>query len=82
MLAKFKNFFELNTAYKFDPTDLTAFIYTLAAILGLLGYNPTIPFFIGSIIGTVFCWQAHRINLVVLNGALFVLNLYNFVKLF
>lgn len=82
MMQKFKQYFELTTAYKFDPTDLTAFIYTLAAIVGVLGFNPTILFFIGSVIATVFCWQAHRINLVVLNGSLFILNLYNFVKLF
>lgn len=81
MIQKFKQYFELTTPYKFDVTDLTAFIYTLAAIVGMLGFNPTIPFFIGSVIATAFCWQAHRINLVVLNVALFALNLYNFVNL-
>ena len=81
-MTKLKKFFELNRKYKFDPTDLTAVIFTIAAIMGMSGLNPTIPFFIGSAIGTAFCWQARRINLVLLNGALFVLNLYNLIQLF
>ena len=77
-----KQFFELTKPYRFDPTDLTACIYVVSSVLGISGLNPTIPFFIGSAISTAFCWQGKRINLVVLNLALFVLNLVNFVKLF
>ena len=77
-----KEFFELNKPYKFDVTDLTALIYVIAAILGVMGVNPTIPFFIGATISTAFCWQARRINLIVLNVALFGLNLVNFIKMF
>lgn len=43
--------------------------------------NVTPLFLIGSAIGTAFCWQGRRINLVVLNVALFVLNLVNFIKM-
>lgn len=71
-----KKFFELNRPYKFDPTDLTALIYTVCAVLGIMGKDIGPLFLIGSTIGTAFCWQAHRINLVVLNVALFVFNLY------
>ncbi len=71
-----KKFFELNTPYKFDPTDLTAIIYTICAIFGMMGYNVGILFLIGSAIGTAFCWKAHRINLVVLNVALFAYNIW------
>lgn len=71
-----KNFFELTKPYKFDPTDLTALIYVVATIIGIIGGNTTPFFLIGSVIGTAFCWQAHRINLVVLNVALFVFNIY------
>lgn len=77
-----KKYFELNRPYKFDPTDLTAIIYVLCTILGIIGYNVTPLFLIGSAIGTAFCWQVRRINLIVLNVALFVLNLVNFIKMF
>ena len=77
-----KEFFELNKPYKFDVTDLTALIYVIAAVLGVMGVNPTIPFLIGATISTAFCWQARRINLIVLNVALFGLNLVNFIKMF
>ena len=81
-MSKVKEFFELNKRYKFDPTDLTAVIYLACTVIGILGYNPTPLFFIGSAIGTAFCWQARRINLVVLNASLFLLNLINFIKMF
>ena len=77
-----KKYFELNQAYKFDPTDLTAIIYTICAILGSVGYNVTPLFLIGSLIGTTFCWQARRINLIVLNVALLSLNVVNVIKMF
>ena len=81
-MTKIKNFFELNTPYKFDPTDLTATIYLLCTVLGIMGMNVTPLFLLGSAIGTAFCWQARRINLVVLNVALFVLNLVSFIRMF
>ena len=81
-MTKIKNFFELNNPYKFDPTDLTATIYLLCTVLGIMGMTVTPLFLLGSAIGTAFCWQAHRINLVVLNVALFVLNLVSFIRMF
>ena len=81
-MTKIKNFFELNKPYKFDPTDLTATIYLLCTVLGIMGMNVTPLFLLGSAIGSAFCWQAHRINLVVLNVALFVLNLVSFIRMF
>lgn len=82
MVTKLKNYFELNQKYKFDVTDLTALIYVLCTILGIIGVNVTPLFLIGSAIGTAFCWQARRINLIVLNGSLFVLNLVSFIRMF
>ena len=73
-----KKFFELNHPYKFDPTDLTAGIYVLCAILGIMGKDVGLLFLVGSAIGTAFCWRAHRINLVALNVALFIFNFYTF----
>jgi hypothetical protein len=79
----FKKFFELNKPYQFMVDDLTAGIYLLCAMLGIFTtINITPLFLIGSLIGTAFCWKARRINLVVLNGALFILNLVNFIKMF
>ena len=75
----FKNWFELNRTYRFDVTDITALIYVFCAVLVIGGANATIPFFIGATIATAFCWQARRVNLVVLNVALWVMNAYNFV---
>lgn len=82
MVTKLKNYFELNQKYKFDVTDLTALIYVLCTILGIIGVNVTPLFLIGSAIGTAFCWQARRINLMVLNGSLFILNLVSFIRMF
>ena len=77
-----KEFFEFNKKYRFDPTDLTAIIYVVCAAIGISGGNPTPLFLIGSAISTAFCWQARRINLIVLNVALFVLNLVSTIKMF
>lgn len=77
-----RKFFELTKPYQFDPTDLTATIYLVCTILGIMNFNVTPLFLLGSAIGTAFCWQAHRINLVVLNVALFVLNLVSFIRMF
>ena len=71
-----------NEKYKFDATDITATIYVVCAIIGIIGGNPTPLFLIGSAISTAFCWQARRINLIVLNVALFVLNLVSFIRMF
>lgn len=78
-----KEFFELNKKYQFDPTDLTALIFLICSALGIFTtINITPLFLLGSIIGTAFCWQGRRINLVVLNGSLLLLNLVNFIKMF
>lgn len=79
MANRIKQFFNLDRAYQFDVTDITALIYVLCAVLVISGINATIPFFIGATIATAFCWQARRINLVVLNVALWVMNAYNLI---
>lgn len=72
-----KNFFELNKPYRFDIGDLTALLYTICSIGCMLGYNMTILFAVAATIGVAFCWQARRINLVILNVALWAMNVYN-----
>lgn len=82
MLKKLINYFELNKPYRFDITDITAPIYAMCAFGIMFGFNMNILFFIGSAISTATCWQARRINLVVLNASLFLLNLYNIIMMF
>lgn len=70
-----KQFFELTKPYKFDPTDLTACIYVVCVVFAFCSIDNSWLFLLGSAIGTAFCWQARRINLIVLNVALFIFNL-------
>ena len=77
-MRKLQDFFELNTTYKFDPTDVTAIIYVVCTVLCALGIDYSILMLIGATIGTAFCWRAHRINLVVLNVTLLIFNLICF----
>lgn len=81
-MKKLINYFELNRTYQFDITDITAFIYVVCAMGVMMGVNMTILFTIGATIATAFCWQARRINLVVLNVALWAMNVYNLILMF
>ena len=80
-MNKIKTYFNLNRPYEFDITDLTALIYTICVIGVMMGADMTILFFIGSTIATAFCWQVKRINLVLLNGALWCMNLYYIINM-
>lgn len=80
-MKKITNYFNLTKPYEFDITDITALIYTICAVGVICGCDMTILFFIGSTIATLFCLQARRINLVVLNVALWFMNLYYFINL-
>lgn len=81
-MNKIKTYFNLDRPYEFDVTDITALIYTICAIGVMCGADMTILFFIGSTVATVFCWQARRVNLIVLNVALWFMNLYYLIQLF
>ena len=80
-MNKLKTFFNLNRSYEFDITDITAIIYTICAVGVIGGENMTIPFFIGSAIATAFCWQAHKLNLVLLNVSMFAMNGYYLIQM-
>lgn len=71
-----KQFFELNKPYKFELNDLIAVLYVICAILGIAGIGATFLFLIGAILGFIGSLKCHRINLLVLNGAFIVLNIY------
>jgi len=81
MANRLKQFFNLDRTYEFDTTDITALIYTICAIGGMMGANMTIFWCIGASIGAAFCWEAHKINLVVLNVALWVMNMWNLFQM-
>lgn len=81
MITKLINYFQLNSKYQFDITDITALIYTICAVGVICGVDMTILFFIGSTIATAFCLEARRINLVVLNVSLWCMNLYYVIGL-
>ena len=80
-MKKIVNHFNLDRPYEFDITDITALIYTICAVGVMCGCDMTILFFIGSTIATLFCLQARRINLVVLNVALWFMNLYYLINM-
>lgn len=77
-----RKYFNLNKPYEFDINDIVALLYVACAVVGIIGLNPTPLFLIGSTIGVVTCYKAHKINLVVLNGSLFILNLVTAIKYF
>ena len=81
LIGKLKTYFNLNHPYEFDITDITAIIYTICAIGVIMGADMTIPFFIGSAIAIAFCWQARKLNLVLLNVSMFVMNGYYLINL-
>ena len=80
-MNKFKTYFNLDRPYEFDITDITALIYTACAIGGMMGVNMTILWCIGATIATAFCWQAKKLNLIVLNVALWVMNMWNLFQM-
>jgi hypothetical protein len=80
-MNKIKEYFNLDRPYEFDITDITALIYTICAMGVMLGADMTVLFFIGSAIATAFCWQARRLNLVLLNVALFAMNCYYLINM-
>ena len=80
-MKKFIEYFELNKPYQFDITDITAIIYTICAFGIMMGYNMNVMFLIGSFLSTLFCWQTRRLNLILLNGSLLALNLYNVIQM-
>jgi hypothetical protein len=81
MIKKIQNFFNFDRPYEFDITDITAVIYAICAMGVMLGADMTVLFFIGSLIATAFCFSARRINLVILNVALFAMNTYYLINM-
>ena len=81
MINKIKTFFNLDRPYEFDVTDITAFIYVICAMGGMMGANMAILWCIGATLATAFCWQARKLNLIALNLALWVMNMWNLFQM-
>ena len=81
MKNKLKQYFSLNQPYQFDIGDITAIIYLICSVGVICGQNMTIPFLIGSIISTIFCFTAKRINLIVLNVSILAMNIYYLINM-
>ena len=75
-MTQLRKFFNLNRPYRFDITDITCIIYTICAIGVMMGHDMTVLFVIGALISTAFCWQARKINLIILNVSLLAMNFY------
>ena len=81
MKNRLKQYFDLTQPYQFDIGDLTAIIYLICSVGVICGQNMTIPFLIGSIISTIFCFTAKRINLIVLNVSILAMNIYYLINM-
>ena len=81
MVNRIKQYFDLTQPYQFDIGDLTAIIYLICSVGVICGQNMTIPFLIGSIISTIFCFTAKRINLIVLNVSILAMNIYYLINM-
>ena len=81
-MQRIREYFELKGKYQFEVGDLTALLYTVCAVGCMLGYNMTVLFTIAATISAAVCWKAKRVNLVVLNLAFWVMNVYNLVIMF
>ena len=74
MKKSIEQYFELHEPYRFDPADITATIYVICTIMKAIGADCSLLMLTGAIIGTLSCWKARRINLVVLNITLLIFN--------
>ena len=80
-MHKLKQYFDFTQPYQFDIGDLTALIYLICSIGVICGQNMTIPFLVGSVISTIFCFTARRINLIVLNMSMLAMNVYYLINM-
>lgn len=69
-----EQYFELHEPYRFDPADITATIYVICTIMKAIRADCSLFMLTGAIIGTLSCWKARRINLIVLNITLLIFN--------
>lgn len=81
MKNRIKAYFDLNQPYQFDITDITALLYLICSVGVICGQNMTIPFLVGSVISTIFCFSAKRVNLIVLNVAILAMNVYYLINM-
>ena len=77
-MNKLIKYFELDKAdgYKFEWSDITCILYTICVAGIILGYNMTPLFFGSCVLSLVTCVKARRVNLIVINAVMTILNLF------
>lgn len=67
--------------YQFDPTDIVTVIYGLCVMGIVNGVNMNLPFTIGVIVSLVSVLKSGRLNLLLINAFMLILNIYNIITL-
>ena len=77
-MKKLINYFELNAdgKYHFEWADATSILYVICVAGIICGLNMTPLFVVTCGISLITCIKARRINLIVINAAFVVLNLF------
>lgn len=77
-MKKLINYFELNAdgKYRFEWADITSILYVICVAGIICGLNMTPLFVVTCGISLLTCIKARRINLIVINAAFVVLNLF------
>lgn len=78
-MKKLCKWFELdkpNGKYVFDWADITGIIYVICVMGIIMGFNMTPLFLTGCVISLIAAIPAKRINLIIINLAMVILNLF------
>ena len=78
-MKKLRKWFELdksNGKYVFDWSDVTSIIYVVCVGGIIMGFNMTPLFLTGCVIRLAASIPARRINLIIINLAMVILNLF------
>ena len=79
-MKKLVEYFEFDKNYHFELTDLTSIIYVVCVGGIILGFNMTLLFLIGCVISLIASIPAKRINLIVINLAMILLNVFYLLR--
>ena len=77
-MKKLVNYFELKTdgKYHFEWADVTSILYVICVVGIMCGFDMTPLFVVACVISLITCVKAKRINLIIINAAFVVLNLF------
>ena len=75
-MKKLINYFELNKKYNFEWSDITSVFYVICVCGIMMGFNMTPLFVCVCLVSLITCIRAKRLNLIVINLAFVILNIY------